>query len=209
MTTLYDLIHGVSWDSIETVLQGHYQINDEGIENHRKVRERMMAMDPVSNPITIIFETYENDEDVEIKISGEDGTVLRDMPDFKYMNIPENDVRALTPVRFGIEFKPWQKWLGMAVSPQTLQEFSPEEVVAHCLWEMTFISFDETEIQNTIEDLEKKVEDIKAGRHKAGKQFKSVKEMLDYLERTQDDDEESEEGFQKESLRDKDSTNYS
>lgn len=213
MIRLYDLFHSVSWDVIETVLRGHYQADEDSIEDHRRAHSKILTLEPVTTPMSVVFETYEENGDVGIEISGEDGTVLRDMPDFKHMGIPENDVRALQPVQYGIEFRPWPEWLGMGIKPHTAEEYSPEEVLAHCLWEMTYISFDETEIQGTIGELTQKVDDIKAGRHQVGKQFNSVKEMVEYIERKYDDNEEEghEEGFQKESREKtgKDSTNYS
>jgi hypothetical protein len=56
-------------------------------------------------------------------------------------------------VTFGLDFKPWNEWLGMHLEPNSLEQFSHDEIVAHCLWEMTFYGFDQTTIQTVFEEL--------------------------------------------------------
>ena len=46
-----------------------------------------------------------------------------------------------------LEFVPWRKWLGMSIEVKTLAHFKALEIIAHCLFEMTFVGFDENKIQ--------------------------------------------------------------
>ena len=48
---------------------------------------------------------------------------------------------------YALDYEPWDEWLGMGITKETLDKFESCQIVAHCLWEMTFVSFDETEIQ--------------------------------------------------------------
>ena len=37
----------------------------------------------------------------------------------------------------------WEEWLGMEIAPDTLTRFTPFEIVAGCLYEMTWAGFDQ------------------------------------------------------------------
>lgn len=43
---------------------------------------------------------------------------------------------------YALEFMGWDKWLGMSIAPETLERFAEVEIIAHCLFEMTFTGFD-------------------------------------------------------------------
>jgi len=55
---------------------------------------------------------------------------------------------------YGLEFLPWKNWISMSFTEDTLNIFTPEEIVGACLWEMTFDGFDEETIKNKLENLE-------------------------------------------------------
>lgn len=57
---------------------------------------------------------------------------------------------------FGVDFVPWENWLGMeTVKPYALDDC---EFVAHCLYEMTFFGFNESDIRNLDVDTERNIE---------------------------------------------------
>lgn len=49
----------------------------------------------------------------------------------------------------------------MEISPESLLHFSELEIISHCLYEMTFIGFEEKEIQEELKSIEKSIEDYK------------------------------------------------
>lgn len=53
-----------------------------------------------------------------------------------------------------LDFQPWAEWLGMEVDAQSLNEYPEAEIIAHCLWEMTFHGFspDSTGIEHRAND---------------------------------------------------------
>lgn len=67
---------------------------------------------------------------------------------------------------YAIEYTSWSKWLGYEVNKKVLRKMPREEIVAHCLWEMTFAGFTQDKIRHEINKLRKRVEDLKAGRVK-------------------------------------------
>ncbi len=42
---------------------------------------------------------------------------------------------------YAIEYTPWSEWLGCEVDRKVLRKMPREEIVAHCMWEMTFAGF--------------------------------------------------------------------
>jgi hypothetical protein len=67
---------------------------------------------------------------------------------------------------FGIEYMPWSKWLGCEVNKQILKKMTKDEIVAHCLWEMTFMGFTQNKIRREFNALKRQVRDIKDGKVK-------------------------------------------
>lgn len=67
---------------------------------------------------------------------------------------------------FGIEYMPWSKWLGCEVNKQILKKMTKDEIVAHCLWEMTFMGFTQNKIRRELNVLKRQVRDIKDGKVK-------------------------------------------
>lgn len=62
---------------------------------------------------------------------------------------------------YAIEFLEWGKWLRMDLAPETTTKFSDLEIIAHCLYEMTFIGFDEEEIKEQTYSINDSVEEYK------------------------------------------------
>lgn len=50
---------------------------------------------------------------------------------------------------YAIEFVSWNEWLGMKISEETLLDFKEIDILTHCLWEMTYMGFNQRTIQNT------------------------------------------------------------
>lgn len=67
---------------------------------------------------------------------------------------------------YALEYTSWSKWLGYEVDQATLKKMPGEEIVAHCLWEMTFMGFTQTRIRRRLATLKKRVKDAKEGKVK-------------------------------------------
>jgi len=66
-----------------------------------------------------------------------------------------------TNQKFGIEFTPWKDWISMYITTETITNFTHEEIVGACLWEMTYHGFDEISIQQNLTNLYDSIEEIK------------------------------------------------
>lgn len=65
--------------------------------------------------------------------------------------------------KFALEFRPWAEWLGMEFDDLTCQHFTEYEIISHCLYEMTFIGFDQDTIRSewqAIKDISDEIEDM-------------------------------------------------
>lgn len=67
---------------------------------------------------------------------------------------------------YALEYTSWAKWLGYEVERATLKRMTGEEIVAHCLWEMTFLGFTQNKIRRRLAALKNQVKDVKEGRVK-------------------------------------------
>lgn len=74
----------------------------------------------------------------------------------------EEDIQQL----YALEYTPWSKWLGYEVPQNILKKMPKDEIVAHCLWEMTFAGFTQKKIWRKISALKKQSQDIKEGKVK-------------------------------------------
>jgi predicted XRE-type DNA-binding protein len=52
------------------------------------------------------------------------------------------------------------------VDKRVLKRMSKEEIVTHCLWEMTFMGFTQSRIRSRLSVLKSRVKDIKEGKVK-------------------------------------------
>lgn len=65
------------------------------------------------------------------------------------------------PGALAIEFTPWNEWLSMEISEETLPKFNKLEIIARRLFEMTFVSFEEKLIRAEMDRMNESVEEIK------------------------------------------------
>lgn len=149
---LYDLIKSNNWLSVELTLLQLHPDQDKMLVEYRNVYEKLKITEPADyDELEIILTEYEcdpnfeNDRETYIDVSGQE-------------KIP--DPNAITN-GYAIEFLEWDKWLGMDLAVETTKNFSDLEIIAHCLYEMTFIDYDEEAIQEQFKSLNDRVEEYK------------------------------------------------
>lgn len=72
-----------------------------------------------------------------------------------YGTKPKND-----SVRYCMEFCPWVDWVSMFITQESLDNFSKEDIVAGCLYEMTFFGFTEENISNELKKMEDSIAEV-------------------------------------------------
>jgi len=141
------LIQTNSWLSVKIILLELYPDEAKNISGYKKVFEELLFMHPDDSDISIVVAHQKDDFDGEeyVDVSG------------KYNN-PKNEEEKFSQA---IEFTAWSKWLGMEISQESLLHFSELEIISHCLFEMTFVGFEEKEIQEELNSMEKSIEEYK------------------------------------------------
>ena len=79
----------------------------------------------------------------------------KDQPFWDVSCIKEGD-----PDRCGLDLSPWDTWLGLRVRQSLLDKMTAAEIVAHCVWEMTFYGFTQEKIAAFRAELECSVREI-------------------------------------------------
>ena len=141
--TFKDLINQTEWLSIEFTLLELYSNIKEDIEAHKTAYEKIKQLKPNAINMEIVLVEYEDGFDDEL---------------ISYVDVSGKKLDKKDLQSYAIEFMSWNDWLGMRISRDSLLNFNELEIVSHCIYEMTFIDFDEEEIEyqknklNTIVD---------------------------------------------------------
>jgi hypothetical protein len=175
--TFKELIQSNSWLSIETILLELYPGEEINRFAYMDVFEELLFMDPEGSDIEIVVAQQKDDFDGEeyVDVSG------------SYKS-PKNEEEEFSQA---LEFTAWNEWLGMEINQESLLHFTELEIIAYCLYEMTFVGFDEEVIQEEMKTMESSLEEYKnmSDEEKSANTI-SLEDLLKGI----DDEEENEEG---------------
>jgi hypothetical protein len=144
------LLTSHNWLSIEMTLLHLYPDQVEAISAYRDVFETIQTLEPVDNDLLIVLKEYQNDpfDDTE------DTSFYIDVSGRKRTDDPNSITNS-----YALEFESWENWLGMEIAPETIARFNELEIISHCLFEMTFCGYEQEEIQEQLESLNKAIVD--------------------------------------------------
>ncbi len=144
---LYEIIKNNSWLSVQFVLLQLYPDDKKNAVEYERIFNDLQLMEPLFCDISILLNNVHDDFDNSsyVDVSGRH-------------NNPKDNPDEHTDL-LGLEFTSWKKWLGMDIDKNALSEFTELEIIAHCLYEMTVISFEEKEIQAELGRLKRTVEE--------------------------------------------------
>ena len=149
---LHDLIKSHNWLSVEFTLLKLFPDQTEIIDNYKTIFEKLQLVEPVNDEMLIVLTEYESDTD---KIN---------VPKSTYVDVAgrklKQDPNSLSN-SYAIEFVKWENWLGMEIAPETLENFNVLEIIAHCLYEMTFCGYEQDEIQGQFDTMNKTIVEYK------------------------------------------------
>lgn len=139
--TLYELIRQISWQNVEKVFFKEYPDLVSSMPAWRDAFEVLLLLEP-RDPgekvmrICIVPCTDECDPNrTWHRVYGKDGTLCSKKEGYP----PE---RRMDEVEWGFDWMPWSKWPSMEIDVETLKTYTPEEIAAHVIWEMTWWGFD-------------------------------------------------------------------
>ncbi len=131
---LLELINTNKWLSVQFTLLSLYPDQEDNLISYKSIYSQLQQSNALNKNIQIVLTQYFDEETNEksyVDVSG-----------FK-----ESQNQVALSESYAIEFFPWKEWLGMKIKKETLVEFNELEIISHCLYEMTFVGYNEEEIQ--------------------------------------------------------------
>lgn len=141
---LKEILEKANWQQVAIELVSAYPNQRKAIKGYEEVFELLQAKMPKDSELKLVVEYVEDDLDP--------GTFF-----YNVLGAKDGD-----EIGYGLSFKSWSEWMGMDVSEETEASFSPEQICAHCLYEMTFYGFEEETIERRWKDLSDLAEDAKS-----------------------------------------------
>ena len=176
------LVATKSWEEVGAALVRLYPDQEKGMEGYRYVFETLKTLTPSETIMRICIEAAVDEDtgDTYHDVSAKDGTLHKEQSD-----VPEQfrqGDRGEQEVSYGIELTDWAEWLGMEIDPDTLTRYAEPDIIAHCLWEMTFFGY-------TLEDIRQTWDEIIQSRDSAKTYSLEELQELDWWEDTKDEDD--------------------
>lgn len=131
---LKELVINTSWNDIWPELIRNFPNVEDQQQGYQNVFDSLHCIDIIESDLVL-----------NIKIFVEDGVRGADVAAY-------NDE---CPGGYSMKFTPWGEWLGLQIATNTLQELSHAEILALCLYEMTWGGSSDEEVQNYAGDLKK------------------------------------------------------
>ena len=143
---LADLLTQVSFELVFKSLISYFPDQESSKEGYQEVFEYLKTLTP--KPINNLKDLF-----ITVNVVEEYGK--------NYLDVFGTRVIGNTKSKYGIEFEPWKNWVSMYIAKDTLNNFKIEDIVAGCLYELTFFGFNEQGIQNKLQDLKDSIEECK------------------------------------------------
>lgn len=146
-TNLSTLVNAVNFEDVFTRLCMYFPsqtVNRNGYEDVFNLIKTFAPKEMTNlNDLFIVVDACKEDDD-----------------DHEYLNV--SGISLSNPDKYyGIEFTPWRDWVSMNITKETLNTLSKEDIVAGCLYEMTFFGWTEDEPQQKLQELKDSIEECK------------------------------------------------
>ena len=145
--TLYDLIREVNFEDVFSRVCYYYPSQCDSKDGYEMAFNELLGKKQKKHRIDDLFinvEIVEDEDEYYLDVTG---------------------VNTKSGVHYGIELSKWTDWLTMFITKETLDRLSKEDIVAGCLYELTFFGFTENKV---LERKDKMVDDIKKMKNKDG-----------------------------------------
>ena len=161
-----ELIDDVTWGEVEESLQKFYDMDEEELLNYEMAFHKLSESPAIPYDMRICIEWVDPidclDDEGYWAVDGMNGTLQKETEDWKHFKDKCDEGFGEQEVGYALDFTSWDKWLGMEIDETTANniELMRSDIVALCLWEMTFHGFEEEGIQSIMEELKERVDKI-------------------------------------------------
>ncbi|MBF0405862.1 MAG: hypothetical protein HQM10_00800 [Candidatus Riflebacteria bacterium] len=153
------LIQKYSWEDVWPTFRKLYPDQKKSREGYKQVFSELRTVKPKATKMRIVVEEVpaERNQEGYVHVSWKNGTLKKAIHSKHFNDGGKSDPEE----SFAIEFTSWEEWLGMRIDQSSAERFYEVEIIVHCLWEMTFAGFDQASIKEQINELKRRVEEIK------------------------------------------------
>ena len=162
-----ELLEDLTWDEVKEALIKNHELSDEDLEDYEKVFFKLRAMDSVETKMRICLSYIDENDFFPPDIAGEpywdiygrDGTLNKETA---FSNNHELQEWLDDETTYALDFTPWNEWLGMEIDGDCANDIrlTRADIASNCLWELTFIAYDEENIQERLDGLKQQVDEI-------------------------------------------------
>ena len=131
---LNQLIHENLWESMKNSLLNLYPGYSQNISAFQDVYKNLLELKP-------------NESDFVISIDFE---IAEDIAE-NWHHVHAYKKHDINKQFYGLSIDKWENWLGMDIDEITYTNYSQTDIIAHCIWEMTFWGFDQQTIKNALD----------------------------------------------------------
>lgn len=143
------------WGSVREALCCCYLDDADKLESFGGAYAQIPSLQPTETTMQIYLEADSDPNSAGkagVNVFGKDGSFFEQ----------EGHISADEQIEacFNLSYMHWEEWLGMEISPDAMDRFTPAEVVAHCLWEMTYLGFSIEVIRRRRADLDEQIKEM-------------------------------------------------
>jgi len=163
-----ELVDDVSWEDVKQSLLKFYDMDETELLNYEITFNKLGLVEPVLNEdnmricINWVDPVVALDDEGYWAVDGMNGTLQKETDDYEHFKDRVTEEFANSEVGYALDFTPWDRWLDMEIDEATANnvELMRSDIVALCLWEMTFHGYDEEDVQEIFEELKDRVKKI-------------------------------------------------
>jgi hypothetical protein len=134
--TFNDLVQKYAWSVIEPVFLKLHPHESHALKTFGVAYDQLRHLEPVPADLSIVIEEIwdEIDQCYIIDVYGTTKVMHDDVSE----SHEHESTKTESQERFGLDFVLWPEWLDMQINENTLAHYTAEEIISHCLYEMTF-----------------------------------------------------------------------
>ena len=121
-----DALKQSNTENVISFLKTHYECSEKDETGYRKLISDLLKKKPVSTKCMISVAHFVDGEEEYEHVSG---------------IVPGEEFSR------AIGLCPRAEWLSMELTEETMENYTIDEIVSHCLWEMTFYGFEDKDVQ--------------------------------------------------------------
>jgi len=196
---LIEIIKKVDWSDVSTALYSYYFEDPKECKNsedyetlniYKKIFNDLRNLKPQDCMGMRLYVEHikgESGKGFNIEVIGRNGKLNKESEDFKFCGDNVSEEIANSEITYALDMVRWEEWLDMSVPLEVIKNFSMPEIVAHCIYGMTFLGFNQEQIQGKYNELKRRCENIKNSKAIDMEELKRIIEEMDLEEDNEDD----------------------